>query len=425
MSTSVKAADLSITIVVAILKMAGLGPEADRFLDSIEGAKNCINLIEDIKNETVSDPNKELIRSINNAVKDEIRSIKADLKAQRLGKDEIEPTADVLIETTRLTVKQLAQDDDALLDAARLPDSFFKILVHRAEPLPDWCDDTISTLYRRLLKRVSEEFVARAQNFDRFGKVALASLLRDALLTKKQSNRIERGVQENQDTNLETNRVVKEDRATGLETNQLVKEDRATGLETNQIVKELVQRHPYSIPSRLIFGSRPDAVAEDRFVPRGEQEQLNALITDPTRRRTVLVGMRGCGKTQLAAALAQECEDANWSLSAWVNASSPESITSDLVELAKELKIETSDQPTPKTIIRRLFNRLKSVDPSDRLIVFDNVEDINHLTGLIPRGAGLRVVATTTSREYDWEENGWKGISVGVFSRKESMALRI
>ena len=407
MSTSVKAADLSITIVVAILKMAGLGPEADRFLDSIEGAKNCINLIEDIKNETVSDPNKELIRSINNAVKDEIRSIKADLKAQRLGKDEIEPTADVLIETTRLTVKQLAQDDDALLDAARLPDSFFKILVHRAEPLPDWCDDTISTLYRRLLKRVSEEFVARAQNFDRFGKVALASLLRDALLTKKQSNRIERGVQENQDTNLETNRVVKE--------------DRATGLETNQIVKELVQRHPYSIPSRLIFGSRPDAVAEDRFVPRGEQEQLNALITDPTRRRTVLVGMRGCGKTQLAAALAQECEDANWSLSAWVNASSPESITSDLVELAKELKIETSDQPTPKTIIRRLFNRLKSVDPSDRLIVFDNVEDINHLTGLIPRGAGLRVVATTTSREYDWEENGWKGISVGVFSRKESI----
>ena len=449
MSTSVKAADLSITIVVAILKMAGLGPEADRFLDSIEGAKNCINLIEDIKNETVSDPNKELIRSINNAVKDEIRSIKADLKAQRLGKDEIEPTADVLIETTRLTVKQLAQDDDALLDAARLPDSFFKILVHRAEPLPDWCDDTISTLYRRLLKRVSEEFVARAQNFDRFGKVALASLLRDALLTKKQSNRIERGVQENQDTNLETNRVVKEDRATGLETNQLVKEDRATGLETNQlvkedratgletnqlvkedratgletnqIVKELVQRHPYSIPSRLIFGSRPDAVAEDRFVPRGEQEQLNALITDPTRRRTVLVGMRGCGKTQLAAALAQECEDANWSLSAWVNASSPESITSDLVELAKELKIETSDQPTPKTIIRRLFHRLKSVDPSDRLIVFDNVEDINHLTGLIPRGAGLRVVATTTSREYDWEENGWKGISVGVFSRKESI----
>ena len=179
MSTSVKAADLSITIVVAILKLAGLGPEADRFLDAIEGAKNCINLIDDIKNEIVSDPNKDLIRSLFRAMEEEVRSIKAGLKVQGLGRDEIESTADVLIETTRVTVKHLAQDDDSLLDAARLPDKFFTILVHRAEPLPDWCDDTISTLYRRLLKRVSEEFVARAQNFDRFDEVALASLLRD------------------------------------------------------------------------------------------------------------------------------------------------------------------------------------------------------------------------------------------------------
>lgn len=391
MSTSVKAADLSITIVVAILKTAGLGPEADRFLDAIEGAKNCINLIEDIKNETVSDPNKELIRSINNVVKDEIRSIKADLKAQRLGKDEIESTADVLIETTRLTVNQLAQDDDALLNAARLPDSFFKILAHRAEPLPDWCDDTISTLYRRLLKRVSEEFVARAQNFDRFDEVALASLLRDFLSAKKQMNRIERGVQENQDTNLETNRLV----------------------------KEFTQRHFSSTPSRLIFGSRPDVAAEDRFVPRGEQEQLNALITDPTRRRTVLVGMRGCGKTQLAAALAKKCEDLNWSLVAWVNAGSPESIRSDLVELARELKIDTSDQPAPNFIIRRLFNRLNSADPSDRLIVFDNVENINDLPGFVPSGKGLRVVATTTNNA-GWEHH-WKIIKVGVFDRSDSI----
>ena len=153
MSTTVKAADLAITIVVAVLKTAGLGPEADRLLDAIEGAKNCINLIEDIKNETISDPNKELIRSLFKAIKEELGSIKADLKDQGLGKDEIESTADALTETTRLTVKQLAQDDDALLDAARLPDSFFKILVHRAEPLPDWCDDTIGKLYEQLLKR--------------------------------------------------------------------------------------------------------------------------------------------------------------------------------------------------------------------------------------------------------------------------------
>ena len=187
-------------------------------------------------------------------------------------------------------------------------------------------------------------------------------------------------------------------------------------------VAELVSSE--SKPSCVFFGSRPEVVTGDRYIERDEHEHLNALIADPTQRRTVLVGMRGCGKTQLASTLAQQCEDAHWSLVAWVNASSTESITSDLVELAKELKkelkIETSDQPTPKTIIRRLFNRLKSADPSDRLIVFDNVEDINHLTGLIPSGDGLRVVATTTNK-VGWEDQGWNSIKVEVFDRDESI----
>ena len=392
MSTSVKTADLAITIIVSLLKAAGLGPEADRILDAIEGAKDCIGLIEDIKNETVSDPNKELIRSLFKAIKEEVRSIRANLKDQGREKDEIESTVDALIETTRLTVKQLAQDDDALLDAARLPDSFFKILVHRAEPLPDWCDDTTETLYEKLLRRVSAEFVGCAHNFDRFDKVALISLLRDSLSAKMQMNRIEHGVQE----------------------------DRAINLETNRVVKKLAQQHLSSTLSCVFFGSRPDVVAGERFVERDEHEQLKKVITDPKRDRTVLLGMRGCGKTQLAASLAKQCEDANWNLVAWINAVSRESIQSDLVELAKQLGIGTSDQTTAETIIHRLFNRLKSAVPSDRLIIFDNVEDINHLRGLMPKGNGLRVIATTTNNS-GWEYQDWTIIKVGVFDRSESI----
>ena len=393
MSTNVKTADLAITIIVSLLKAAGLGPEADRILDAIEGAKDCIGLIEDIKNETVSDPNKELIRSLFKAIKEEVRSIRANLKDQGLEKDEIESTVDTLIETTRLTVKQLAQDDDALLDAARLPDSFFKILVHRAEPLPDWCDDTTETLYEKLLRRVSAEFVGCAHNFDRFDKVALISLLRDSLSAKMQMNRIEHGVQE----------------------------DRAINLETNRVVKKLAQQHLSSTPSCVFFGSRPDVVAGERFVERDEHEQLKKVITDPKRDRTVLLGMRGCGKTQLAASLAKQCEDANWNLVAWINAVSRESIQSDLVELAKQLQIDTSDLDDQDIIVRRCLRHLWNAPAADRLIVFDNVEDIEDLRDRIPRGTGLRVVATTTSREADWEENGWKGISVGVFSRVKSI----
>ena len=183
-------------------------------------------------------------------------------------------------------------------------------------------------------------------------------------------------------------------------------------------VAELVSSE--SKPSRIFFSSRPDVVAGERFIKRDEQKHLNELIVDATIQRTVLVGMRGCGKTQLAASLAQQCEDANWNLVAWINAVSRDSIQSDLVELAKKLKIDTSDQPTPETIIRRCFDQLKSEDPSNRLIVLDNVENIDDLRGLVPRGNGLRVVATTTNNT-GWEHQGWDTIKVRVFDRDKSI----
>ena len=130
--------------------------------------------------------------------------------------------------------------------------------------------------------------------------------------------------------------------------------------------------------------------------------------------------MRGCGKTQLAASLAKQCEDANWSLIAWVNASSPDSIKSDIVELAKQLGIGTSDQPTQDQIIRSFLSRVKSAPPADRLIVLDNVENIDDLRGLVPSGTGLRVVATTTNNT-GWEHQGWDTIKVGVFDRERSI----
>ena len=175
-----------------------------------------------------------------------------------------------------------------------------------------------------------------------------------------------------------------------------------------------------SKPSRVFFGSRPDVVAGERFVERDEQKHLHELIVDPTRRRTVLVGMRGCGKTQLAASLAEQCEEANWNLVAWINAVSRESIQSDLVELAKQLQIDTSDLDDQDKIVRRCLGHLRNAPAADRLIVFDNVENIDDLRGLLPSGKGLRIVATTTNNA-GWEHHDWKTIKVGVFDRSESI----
>ena len=170
--------------------------------------------------------------------------------------------------------------------------------------------------------------------------------------------------------------------------------------------------------SRVIFGRRPD-VADSYYIERKEQEPLHNLINEDPRLRVVLVGMRGCGKSQLASELARWCGKEKWHLVAWINATSKERVRSGLIELAGRLGIETQGR-NEEWIIEQCFSHLESGEPSDRLIVFDNVEDINHLTKLVPRGDGLRVVVTTTN-ECGWKNQSWELIKIGVFSREDSI----
>ena len=264
------------------------------------------------------------------------------------------------------------------------------------------------THYETLLDRLAEEFLTLAPWSPSFNRVALTSLLLCFPTLTDQVARLEHAMQLLGDkVDAESDRSREADADTHRKLDDL--KDMVGGFSP-------AERKPL----RVAFGSRPDVAADDQFIARCEQEQLNSLIADPTRRRTVLVGMRGCGKTQLAASLAEQCEEANWNLVAWINAVSPDTIQSDLVELAKRLKIDTSDQPDQDVIVRRCLDHLKSAAPTDRLIVFDNVEDINHLTGLIPSGDGVRVVATTTNK-VGWEDQGWNSIKVGVFDRNTSI----
>ena len=175
------------------------------------------------------------------------------------------------------------------------------------------------------------------------------------------------------------------------------------------------------IPMRepFTFGVRPD-VADSYYIEREEQVRLRNLVKEGPRLRVVLVGMRGCGKSQLASSLARWCEKQEWGLVAWINAASRESTKSDLVELAQRLPIDRSDKPTQDQLINRCLDYFKSANATGRLIIFDNVKDINHLTGLVPRGDGLRVVATTTNKR-GWRQQSWKVLELGVFSHKDSI----
>lgn len=289
-----------------------------------------------------------------------------------------------------IILDEITYDDGLLLSAVRSPESFPEKLRDYAAGRRTNVESAAEPYFDELIEAVATQYAAFAPWSHRFQIEAFKSVLS--------------GIDEIQDKSRRS-----------LQAHEMTHE------MLNTVLSNLaeVTRHEDK-PTRILFGSRPDVATGGRFVARVEQDQLNELITDTTKQRTVLVGMRGCGKTQLAAALAKQCEDANWSLVAWVNAVSPESIKSALVELAKQLQIDTSDLDNRDQIVRRCLDHLKSARPTNRLIVFDNIENINHLRGLMPNGDGLRVVATTTNNT-GWEHQDWKIIKVGVFDRSDSI----
>ena len=289
-----------------------------------------------------------------------------------------------------IILREIADDGTLLLSAVRHPDCFPETLRDYAARRRMNVESAAEPYFDELTNAVAAQYGALAPWSPRFQIEAFKSIL----------SGIDE-IQENSRRSLDAHAIT---------------HDKLDTLSS----KLAEMAHHENTPSRVFFGSRPDVVTDDRYIERDEQKHLNELIVEPTIQRTVLVGMRGCGKTQLAAALAKQCEDANWSLVAWVNAVSPESIKSALVELAKELKVDTSDEPTQDQIIARCLNSLRSSEASDRLVIFDNVEDINDPRGLVPTGDGLRVVATTTNNT-GWEYQDWTTIKVGVFDHNESI----
>ena len=171
---------------------------------------------------------------------------------------------------------------------------------------------------------------------------------------------------------------------------------------------------------RIVTGNRPYVGA--RYVDRIEQDTLHQCILKEIQRRTVLIGMRGSGKSQLASSLARRCEAEGWKLVVWINASSFSSLQSGLTELALKLGVYADENTTQDQLIRRCLDQIQSSETADRLIILDNVENIDHLTNVIPEGDGLRVVVTTNS-SCGWKHQSWKIIQIGMFTSQEALTF--
>ena len=158
------------------------------------------------------------------------------------------------------------------------------------------------------------------------------------------------------------------------------------------------------------------------FVKRQEQDELFDAVFTRAEPRTVLTGMRGSGKTQLAAAVAARCEEEGWPLVAWIHAASRKEIIVDLYEVALRIGIDAPKNIPLEVVVRRLMDHLRSANGSNSLFVFDNVENPDDLRDLIPEGAGVRTIITTT-RHLDWDDPGWLRLTVGDFEREQSISL--
>ena len=288
-------------------------------------------------------------------------------------------------------LEELAGDDDVVVAAVRNPDDFGEVIRERVQRRRRNVEAEAEPFFDALVRAVTEEFVLLALGSANFRIGALRQLLDDV-------DAIRDGI---------------EDVKTGQEEQTAHLDGRFDRLE--DVTSKPVPRRP----SRVRLGSRPMEVSG--FVERREQEGLFEEVFSGASGRTVLTGMRGSGKSQLATAVAARCEEEDWPLVAWIPAGSREAVLSGLAELGLELGVRVEDGPSREVIARRCLTALASAQGSNRLIVFDDVENPDDLAGFVPRGKGVRVLVTTT-RLADWAGAGWAHVPVGPVAVAQAAA---
>ena len=123
---------------------------------------------------------------------------------------------------------------------------------------------------------------------------------------------------------------------------------------------------------------------------------LNKLkISGPESSRVyVLTGMRGAGKTQIAAAYARACIENGWRVVAWLNAANTTKMLSGLKEIANALGVgSASDNLANKATAVRHF---LEVNGGQCLLVFDDVNTFDDLRSYLPTGGEVQVVITSS-----------------------------
>jgi len=205
----------------------------------------------------------------------------------------------------------------------------------------------------------------------------------------------------------------------------LVTQSFANPAELGQLVERSLRE---LAKTPCLVGGRARAVVALGDIPQeptGFQPRVDLLaqLDAPSGRGRVSVvhamtGMRGVGKTQLAAAYARARLDDRWRLVAWVNARDTASVLGGLAAVAAALGLDagTGDAEGAGRAVR---HRLET-DGDRCLLVFDNAADPEDLLPFLPVAGRARVLIT--SNEQSVAKLG-ADVAVDVFTEAEALAF--
>ena len=413
MSTVRAAFNISATIVKSLVKVAGFGFVAD----AIEGGQELYQLACSLKDETFGSAEAQMSGALRNSITDELASIEDQLG--RSGRDEksIDLFIGRLETSTKRTIARLLDDDNALCKSITEAKTFHAyVLKQSTQVRADYTPGERKYL-DSLLHCVAREYLILAPKSPNYNKAVLKA-------TVEELSKILTALEELKDGQQELKNGQQE-----IKNGQQQLKSSFESLRTT-IENEHTIRHNKQL-NNGVWGSRPATLKHwiERDPTSNGTSLHDTIFNSPSSQpgsRCVLVGRAGSGKTSVATSIARRCESDKWSLVAWVDASTRSTIESGLIALGESvLCMQTNTQQDQRLRVEQVLATFRNSSKNKCLFVYDNVEGVDYLDGVLPDGPGVHVVVTTR-RNSGWSnQEGWNIYALGNFTRDESVKLLI